>query len=220
MARCRERKYAQAIAPLRRDVGLPLRYASRLVESPSFMQMRETDGVPNAETMIELLEVKGDYAEALFYERKALELYQKLSADSPQDVHARYRTAVVGATAAKLEAWLADREQALGGCATVLKVLKELPEDQANNLYSGLRGQAYLHVGAAQAALAAAKELTATQQHEYWRVARDLYRRSLDIWQDMQKRGSLTVELSTKLQEARRGLDKCDAVLAEKTTRR
>ena len=168
----------------------------------------------------ELLEVKGDYAEALFYERKALELYQKLSADSPQDVHARYRTAVVGATAAKLEAWLADREQALGGCATVLKVLKELPEDQANNLYSGLRGQAYLHVGAAQAALAAAKELTATQQHEYWRAARDLYRRSLDIWQDMQKRGSLTVELSTKLQEARRGLDKCDAVLAEKTTRR
>ncbi|MFD2271297.1 pseudouridine synthase [Undibacterium arcticum] len=56
------RKTYEAIAPSRRDLGLPVRYASRLIESPSFMQMCETDGLPNAETRIELLEVKGALA--------------------------------------------------------------------------------------------------------------------------------------------------------------
>jgi tRNA pseudouridine32 synthase/23S rRNA pseudouridine746 synthase len=55
-------KTYEAIAPLRRDLGLPVRYASRLVESPSFMQMCEVQGLPNAETLIELLEVSGPLA--------------------------------------------------------------------------------------------------------------------------------------------------------------
>lgn len=56
------RKEYEAIAPYREDLQLPLRYRSRLVESPAFMQMQEIDGPPNAETAISLIEWHGDFA--------------------------------------------------------------------------------------------------------------------------------------------------------------
>ncbi len=55
-------KCYEAIAPFNPALVLPLTYRSRLAESESFMQMRETDGEPNAETLIELLEKRGELA--------------------------------------------------------------------------------------------------------------------------------------------------------------
>lgn len=57
-----QKKY-EAIAPHRPELKLPLTYRSRLEENPAnFMQMIEVPGEPNAETVIELLEVRGDWA--------------------------------------------------------------------------------------------------------------------------------------------------------------
>lgn len=55
-------KHYEAIAPWRADLALPTIYRSRLIESPSFMQMCETEGEANAETAIELIEVNGEMA--------------------------------------------------------------------------------------------------------------------------------------------------------------
>ena len=56
-------KHYEAIAPWRSDLALPLVYRSRLEENPArFMQVREVAGEPNAETRIELLEVRGAFA--------------------------------------------------------------------------------------------------------------------------------------------------------------
>lgn len=55
-------KRYEAIAPWRADLELPLVVRSRLVESAAFMQMAEVAGEPNAETAIELLEVKEGFA--------------------------------------------------------------------------------------------------------------------------------------------------------------
>lgn len=55
-------KIYEAIAPWRPSLILPTVRRSRLIESDAFMQMQEIDGEPNAETMIELLEVKGELA--------------------------------------------------------------------------------------------------------------------------------------------------------------
>ena len=54
-------KYYEAIAPLKAGLTYPLRYQSCLEESDAFMQMREVVGLPNSETVIELLESKGDW---------------------------------------------------------------------------------------------------------------------------------------------------------------
>jgi tRNA pseudouridine32 synthase / 23S rRNA pseudouridine746 synthase len=54
-------KRYQAIAPWRAELQLPATRRSRLVEGDSFMRMREAEdeGEANAETLIELLEVRG-----------------------------------------------------------------------------------------------------------------------------------------------------------------
>jgi tRNA pseudouridine32 synthase/23S rRNA pseudouridine746 synthase len=55
-------KYYEAIAPWRADLALPQTRCSRLVESASFMKMMEIDGEANAETRIECIEVRGQFA--------------------------------------------------------------------------------------------------------------------------------------------------------------
>lgn len=55
-------KIYEAIAPWRSDLTLPTIYRSRLIESAQFMQMREAPGEPNAETAIDVLEVRGALA--------------------------------------------------------------------------------------------------------------------------------------------------------------
>src|SRR5438874_10361415 len=161
----------------------------------------------------ELLAAKRDYSEALSQERKALEFCEKLSADSPRDVHMRYRTAIVGGLTAELYAELGNREQAFVASGKVISLLRELPDDPADSVHSGLRGQAYLHLGAAQAALADSKKASASQEQEHWRAARDLFQRSLAIWQDMQQRGILTADNVPKLDKTVREIAKCDAAL-------
>jgi tRNA pseudouridine32 synthase/23S rRNA pseudouridine746 synthase len=52
----------EAIAPWRPDLPLPTVYRSRLIESAAFMKMCEVEGEANAETAIELMEVKGELA--------------------------------------------------------------------------------------------------------------------------------------------------------------
>ena len=55
-------KIYEAVAPWRDDLALPLRYRSRLAESPAFMQMAEVAGAPNAETGIEMIQRRGAHA--------------------------------------------------------------------------------------------------------------------------------------------------------------
>ena len=56
-------KHYEAIAPWRPELTLPLTYRSRLVENPDrFMQVRVEEGEPNSETLIELVEVHGEWA--------------------------------------------------------------------------------------------------------------------------------------------------------------
>ncbi len=57
------RKHYEAIAPWRPERALPPIYRSRLEDDPAnFMRMREVPGEANAETRIELLEVRGTLA--------------------------------------------------------------------------------------------------------------------------------------------------------------
>jgi tRNA pseudouridine32 synthase / 23S rRNA pseudouridine746 synthase len=55
-------KIYEAIAPINPELIFPLRYASRIEESAAFMQMHEVQGVPNAVTVIQLLEQNTGFA--------------------------------------------------------------------------------------------------------------------------------------------------------------
>jgi tRNA pseudouridine32 synthase/23S rRNA pseudouridine746 synthase len=55
-------KSYEAIAPWHRKLTFPMRYCSRLVPGDKFMQMREIDGKPNAETEIDIIEISSSHA--------------------------------------------------------------------------------------------------------------------------------------------------------------
>ena len=160
----------------------------------------------------ELLAGQADYAEALAEERKALGFYEKLVADSPRDLHTRYQTSVVASLVAELNAKIGNKDDALAACAKALGFFKELG-GSPSPVYSDIRGQAYSHLGNAYAELARSSKSPSSEQQEHWRVARDLYRHSLEIWHNIQKRGTLSAELATKPEEASRRLAECEAAL-------
>ena len=70
-----------------------------------------------------------------------------------------------------------------------------------------------MRVAATHAALGASSKPGAAGKREHLGRARDLYARSLSIWQDMQARGILTAEDRTKPQEVAREIARCDAAL-------
>jgi tRNA pseudouridine32 synthase / 23S rRNA pseudouridine746 synthase len=58
------KKVYEAIAPYSEDLAkkLPMTYESRIEESEHFLQMQEVEGEPNADTLIEIVEVKEPWA--------------------------------------------------------------------------------------------------------------------------------------------------------------
>lgn len=56
------KKHYEAIAPLHPELSFPMTYSSKLVEGDSFMRMKEIPGKSNAQTIIELLETKENFA--------------------------------------------------------------------------------------------------------------------------------------------------------------
>ena len=55
-------KHYEAIAPWRDDLKLPLTRKSRIVGDQPFFRQREVPGEPNSETLVDVLEVRGDMA--------------------------------------------------------------------------------------------------------------------------------------------------------------
>lgn len=56
------RKIYDALAPVRPELTFPLTRRSRLVEGEPFFRMREIDGEPNTETVVDIIETRGNLA--------------------------------------------------------------------------------------------------------------------------------------------------------------
>jgi eukaryotic-like serine/threonine-protein kinase len=160
-----------------------------------------------------LLAKLGDYAQALPYHVKALGMLEKLAADAPEDLVIRYRTIITRTTTAEVQAKLGNRSEAAAECSTTMAQLNEIAEDPTNSALSDFRALACLHLADAYVALATSDKLSGSDRQKYWRAAHDFYQRSLNIWQDMQRRGILTADDADKPDEVTRGIAKCDAAL-------
>ena len=113
----------------------------------------------------------------------------------------------------EMQARLGERDAALAESTRAIAMLGEIAPDLASGTRSSLRGQVYMRVAAAYAALGASGELGAAERREHWQTARDLYAQSLAVWQEMQKNGILTAEDAAKPQELAREIKRCDAAL-------
>ena len=70
-----------------------------------------------------------------------------------------------------------------------------------------------MRVAAIHAVLGASPTLGAAEKKEHWRTARQLYARSLEVWQDMKTSGILTAEDRTKPADVAREIARCDDAL-------
>jgi tetratricopeptide (TPR) repeat protein len=160
-----------------------------------------------------LLAQAADYRQALSFHRKTLTLAEKLSADAPQNLSLRYGAIIARANVVEMQAKLGRRALALSESSKTIDLLNDTPHTPASNWQSSMRAQGYLHLAKAYGALATSRNVPPAEQREHWLATRDMYARSLEIWQDMQKRGILTGEDAAKPQEIAREISKCDAFL-------
>ena len=186
-----------------------------LADDPVNAQTREDLGYSYERTADLLVEL-GDYLQALSHYSKARALYEEVSAVAPHIWRVRYRVIFARAGIGNVQAKLGKRPAALAECSEALALLNGIPENPASRLQSGARGQIHIHLARTYAALAGTKNVPTTEQREHWRSARDMYARSLEIWQDMQKHSILTGEYTAKPEEVTRAIAKCDAALADK----
>ena len=163
----------------------------------------------------DLLAALGDNSQALWSYRKSLQMYEKPAADAPEDLTGRFRLAISGAGVAKIQARLGDRAPALEECRKTIALLAEIAEDPTNASHRSMRAQAYTYLGDAYAALATSQKVAGTEQREHWRAAREMYGRSLEIWQGLQKGRLLSIPDAGKPEEATRDIAKCDAGLGK-----
>jgi hypothetical protein len=114
---------------------------------------------------------------------------------------------------AKMQANLGNKAIALGECSKVSALLNEIPEVPESRLQSGARAQINMHLAKVYATLATSRIMTGAEQRKYWRAARNIYARSLEIWQEMETRGILTGEYAAKPREVAREIARCDSFL-------
>ena len=153
--------------------------------------------------------IESEAARGTDYLRRGVEAYGRLAADEPADAE----TIVSRAGLAETQAKLGERSAAVAECSRAIALLGELADDPAHSAQRGLRGLAYLRIARAHAALAASKKAVAAEPQAHRRTARDMYARSLAIWQDMQQRGILTGDYATKPQEVAQELAKYESLL-------
>jgi len=100
-------------------------------------------------------------------------------------------------------------------CDKAKKILSASVDDAANTMVRRLRAIAYGDLAEAHATLAAGNSTGYDSAAEDWRSARDMYRHSLALLEDLKKRGILDAEELPELDKFRQKIADCDARLAK-----
>jgi non-specific serine/threonine protein kinase/serine/threonine-protein kinase len=157
----------------------------------------------------DLLAQSGSHTQALSYYRMALAEHEKLDLESSEDLYSRFGAILVRGGIGEMLAHLGERAAAVAESSRTIALLDRMAVDPMSGARSSLRGQVYMRVAATYAALGASAKLGAAEKQEHRRTACEMYAQSLNIWQDMQKRGILTAEDAAKPQEVARELARC-----------
>jgi tetratricopeptide (TPR) repeat protein len=163
----------------------------------------------SCQRMGDLLAESGDYAQALPHYRRALEIYGKAAADS-QDLGLPIRVVTTQASVAKTYAKLGDASQARNECRKAIDLLQTTRDDPSDVSQRRLRVVIYGVLGDAYAVLAADKKSPSGLVPENWRAAGQMYRRSLNLMEDLRNRGVLDAEEIPEIEKTGRKIAECD----------
>ena len=156
-----------------------------------------------------LLSKANDQVNALKYYRLAIAVYSSAMAKNPGNIPGGLRT--VYQLMSELGIKTVDTALALESAQKELELDRQyLAADAANASAQRIEGVAYTQIGQVHESLA---KRAAGKGAGEWRVARAWYQRGLDVWLDLQKKGTLIPMYVFKLDEAHRNVARCDAAL-------
>ena len=85
--------------------------------------------------------------------------------------------------------------------------------DPGNAAIRSFFADTYSDLAQADATLATSRSIAAEESRKHWKSARDLYARSLEIWQDLQRRNTLAPADKGKKDAVLKNIAACDAAL-------
>jgi eukaryotic-like serine/threonine-protein kinase len=150
-----------------------------------------------------------DNSQALLHFSKALESYEKVVTDAPADLISQFLVAACHGGVARMQARLGQIDPALEECRKGIALLQEITGGKTGHLG---RGQAYEYLGYAYLDLATSPKSSPNEKRERITAARDMFRQTLNILDDLRSRGALAGN-EQWAQEIAGEIAKCDAAL-------
>jgi len=159
-----------------------------------------------------LLARANDHREALKHYDAAIAVYTSVTAKHPGNVPSGLRTAYQLSADSAIKT--GDAARALRSAQQELEIDGQLLKaDAANAGAQRNQGVAYTQIGQVHELLASRASAQVTKRMGEWREARSWYQRGLDVWVDLQKKGTLIPMYALKLDEAHRNVAKCNQAL-------
>jgi hypothetical protein len=135
-----------------------------------------------------------------------------MAADAPTDLVSQFMVATCHGGVARMQARLGEVDPALEECRKAIALLQEITGDEPGHLG---RAQAHEYLGYAYAALAASPKASASESRQHISAARDRFRQTLNIIDDLRSRqGDLGVN-EEWAKEVASEIAKCDAALGK-----
>ncbi|MBA2731299.1 MAG: hypothetical protein H0U54_00240 [Acidobacteria bacterium] len=106
-----------------------------------------------------------------------------------------------------------DRAASLTQCDKTINMMEKTEVEPTNAVIRAFFAESYADLGEAYSTAASDNRTPADERQDQWRAACDMYRRSLDILQDMLNRGILSSGDTGKLEMVAREIAKCDSLM-------
>lgn len=147
--------------------------------------------------------------------RRALQLREALLSRDPHNYWKRWLMIEAAAKTVSSLAQSGNAAEALKYGQQTLTLIEETPDESDNADFRTARATAYLEVADGYARLWDDKKISASERREHLQAARRLYQQSLDIFLDMQNKGTLS-SLDANVPEAiKNKISRCDTALAK-----
>ncbi len=155
-----------------------------------------------------------DYAGASEHYRTSVRILEGLAAKNPADAELQMRKEWGYYRLSDVQSLAGDTAHAIENAQHARSVLEALVAANAKNSTAAkYLAVVYTQLGKCHALLATASGTTPDQRVNRWREAREFYQKSLDIYQDLKSKGTLSAADSGKPDEVAREIARCDKAL-------
>jgi non-specific serine/threonine protein kinase/serine/threonine-protein kinase len=161
--------------------------------------------------LADILTARGSHADALLYYRRAAEE----CGQTEEAKAAHLGVAKSHAGVARAQASLGNRSAALEAVRRAETITRNAPDDRTNSGQRGTRAEIYEYMAETYRALATRRSSEPADAAADSSAACNMFQRSHDIWEDMRRRGILSVTDAAKPDKLAKALGRCHATPGE-----